>query len=125
MAPLYGGRCNAIDHREELSMTRCRGEGHRAAPTRVPPARGPVDRVTAPRRRLPIRIVVLSPTVMTAALVTGVAAVLDHCCPDPLSGAVEGPLTTWLDPEQVAGNGRPSGPGLRLAGPSEQLAGAG
>jgi len=84
--------------------------------------------VTAARHRLPIRVVVLATVVMTAAVVTAAAAVLGHCGLGTDSGAVEGPLTAWLNPEnpeKVAGNGHSSGPGLRLAGPSEPLAGAG
>ena len=79
----------------------------------------------ASQHRLPVRVVVLATTVMTAALVTGAAAVLDQCGLVTPSGAVEGPLTTWLNPEQMADDGHPSGPSLRLAGPSGRLAGAG
>jgi hypothetical protein len=73
---------------------------------------------------LPVRIVVMATVVMTAAVVTGTAAVLDNCL-GVRSRAVGGPFTTWLNPEQVAGHGHPSGSGRRLAGPCEPLAWAG
>jgi len=74
---------------------------------------------------LPIRVVVLATMVMTAAAVTTAAAIVDHFGPGTNSGTGEGPLTAWLNPEQVADQGHPSGPSHWLAGPSEPLAGAG
>jgi hypothetical protein len=81
--------------------------------------------VAAPRHRLPVRVVVLATMVMTAAVVTAAAAIADHRGPDTDSGTGEGPLTAWLNPEQAADHGHPSGPSPWLASPSEPLAGAG
>jgi hypothetical protein len=66
----------------------------------------------------------MATVVVTAAVVTAVAAVLDSDL-HIRSGAVEGPFNTWLNPERAAGHGHPSGSGLRLARPSEPLAWAG
>jgi hypothetical protein len=82
--------------------------------------------MTVTRLRLPVRIVVLATTVVTAAVLATVAAVLDHRGLAASSGAREGQsLTTWLNPERAVDLGHPSGPSPRLAGPSRAHAGAG
>jgi hypothetical protein len=81
--------------------------------------------VTATRRRLPVRIVVIATMVMTAAVLAAVAAVLDHSGQDAGSETRQEPLTAWLKPEKVADHGHYSGPSPRLAGLPGALAGAG